>query len=69
VDYAVATSGIMGPDGGSEEKPVGTVWIAVGNKDKSEANKFYFRFERERNIEQTAMAALNMLRKFILSEP
>jgi PncC family amidohydrolase len=69
VDYAVATSGIMGPDGGSEEKPVGTVWIAVGNKDKSEAKKFYFRFERERNIEQTAMAALNMLRKFILSEP
>jgi nicotinamide-nucleotide amidase len=69
VDYAVATSGIMGPDGGSKEKPVGTVWIAVGNKDKSEANKFYFRFERERNIEQTAMAALNMLRMFILSEP
>ncbi|HVT87091.1 MAG TPA: competence/damage-inducible protein A [Chitinophagaceae bacterium] len=69
VDYAVATSGIMGPDGGSEEKPVGTAWIAVGNNNRSEAKKFYFRFERERNIEQTAMAALNMLRKFILSEP
>jgi PncC family amidohydrolase len=69
VDYAVATSGIMGPDGGSAEKPVGTVWIAVGNRNKSEAKQFYFRFERERNIEQTAMAALNMLRKFILSEP
>lgn len=67
-DFAVATSGIMGPDGGSTEKPVGTVWIAVGSKNKSEAHKFFFRFERERNIEQTAMAALNMLRKFILTE-
>lgn len=69
VDFAVATSGIMGPDGGSDEKPVGTVWVAVGNRNKTAAQQFYFRFERERNIQQTAMAALNMLRKFILSEP
>ena len=69
VDYALATSGIMGPDGGSAEKPVGTVWIGVGNKDKMEAKKFYFRFDRERNIEQTSLTALNILRKFILSEP
>jgi nicotinamide-nucleotide amidase len=66
VDYAIATSGIMGPDGGSAEKPVGTVWIAVGNKEKSEARKFNFRFDRERNIIQTSLTALNMLRKFIL---
>ncbi len=66
VDYAIATSGIMGPDGGSEEKPVGTVWIAVGNKNYVKAKKFVFRFERERNIAQTAFTALNMLRKFIL---
>ena len=69
VDYAVATSGIMGPDGGSAEKPVGTVWIAVGSKEKTEARKFNFRFDRERNIHQTSLTALNMLRKFILSEP
>jgi nicotinamide-nucleotide amidase len=65
-DYAIATSGIMGPDGGSEKKPVGMVWIAVGNKDKIVTKEFHFRFDRVRNIEWTAINALNMLRKFIL---
>jgi nicotinamide-nucleotide amidase len=69
VDYAIATSGIMGPDGGSEEKPVGTVWIAVGNKNKVETKKYLFRFERDRNIAQTSFTALNMLRKFVLNNP
>ena len=67
VDFAVATSGIMGPDGGTKEKPVGTVWIAAGNKEKIETAKLAFRFDRERNIEMTAHAALNFLRKFILA--
>lgn len=67
-DYAIATSGIMGPDGGTPKKPVGTVWIAVGSKNSATAHKFQFRFDRVRNIELTANNALNMLRKFILSE-
>lgn len=65
-DYAVAVSGIMGPDGGTNEKPVGLVWVAVGNKDRIIAQHFNFRFDRSRNIEMTAIQALNMLRKFVL---
>ncbi len=66
VDYVVATSGIMGPDGGTTDKPVGTVWIAVGNKEKVRTHQFHFRFDRLRNIEMTAQNGLNMLRKLIL---
>ena len=65
-DYAIAVSGIMGPDGGLPDKPVGTVWIAAGNSRKITAQKFHFRFDRQRNIQLTAVNALNMLRKFIL---
>jgi PncC family amidohydrolase len=67
VDFALATSGIMGPGGGSKEKPVGTVWIAVGNKEKVETQKLNLRFDRQRNITVTANHALNFLRKFILA--
>ena len=56
----------MGPDGGSEGKPVGTVWVCVGSNKKVITHKFIFRFDRERNIRLTALNALNMLRKFIL---
>lgn len=66
-DYALATSGIMGPDGGSEEKPVGTVWIAAGNNQKTETLKLNLRFDRIRNIEQASLTALNFLRKFIIN--
>lgn len=66
-DYVVVTTGIMGPDGGSPEKPVGTVWIGVGSAARSEIHEFHFRFDRQRNMELTATQALNVLRKFILN--
>ena len=67
-DYVIAVSGIMGPSGGMPDKPVGTVWLAIGNATKIETHKLYFRFDRMRNIQLTATNALNLMRKFILSE-
>jgi nicotinamide-nucleotide amidase len=67
-DYALATSGIMGPGGGSDEKPVGTVWIAVAGKNQVKASKHFFRFDRTRNMEMTAQTALTLLRRLILEE-
>jgi nicotinamide-nucleotide amidase len=60
-DYSVAVSGIAGPDGGSAEKPVGTIWIAVANKNEVVCKQFNFGNKRAQNIERTVMAALNLL--------
>lgn len=61
-DYAVAVSGIAGPDGGTIEKPVGTVWIAVASKAGTSARKFMFGEHRGRNIRRASLAAMNILR-------
>jgi len=61
-DYAVATTGIAGPDGGSDEKPVGTVWIAVAGPSGVKSKEYIFRHNRERNIIRSTQTALNMLR-------
>ena len=66
-DWAVSASGIAGPDGGMEGKPVGTVWIAVAGPNGVKAKKFQFGGDRERNIAVTAITALNILRKQLLS--
>ncbi len=62
-DFALATSGVAGPNGGSDEKPVGTVWIAISSKDGVYSKKFLFEKNRERNIRRSALAAISMLRR------
>lgn len=66
VDVCISTSGIAGPDGGTEDKPVGTVWVAIATKEKVYSKKFQFKHNRERNIESTVVYGLNYIRRVIL---
>jgi nicotinamide-nucleotide amidase len=65
-DVAVSVSGIAGPDGGTADKPVGTVWIAVASSHGTIAKKFLFGEHRGRNIRRAALAALNLVRVELL---
>lgn len=67
-DYCIATSGIAGPTGGSEEKPIGTVWIAIAHPAGTMVWKVQLGTNRLRIISETALHALNGLRKLILQQ-
>jgi nicotinamide-nucleotide amidase len=61
-DYSIAVSGIAGPEGGTPEKPVGLVWIAVSGPNGTQVIQDNFGNNRERHISRTALTALNLLR-------
>lgn len=65
-DVAISTTGIAGPAGGTEAKPVGLVYIGYSDKNKSFAEKFYFGDNRMKNISRATIAAMNILRKELL---
>lgn len=66
VDWCISVSGIAGPLGGSDEKPVGTVWIAIDGPNGKISRKFLFGTDRQRTVQMTVLTALNLLRCEIL---
>ena len=68
VDCAIAVSGIAGPTGGSPEKPVGTIWVAVTKNDAIYTKKLQLGKDRMQNIERTTTIAMNLLRRFLLDD-
>jgi nicotinamide-nucleotide amidase len=67
VDICISTTGIAGPLGGTEDKPVGLVWIGLATKKGVKARKFQFGDNRERNLQMTVLSALNWLRYELLT--
>lgn len=66
VDVSLAISGIAGPGGGTPDKPVGTVWMAVSDAHRTIVARHVFGRDRVKNIQLTGVYALNMVRKFLL---
>ena len=65
---SISVSGIAGPTGGSENKPVGTIWMACGNKNQVRTKKIIAGKNRLKNIEYATIHALNMVREFVRDE-
>lgn len=65
-DIAVAVSGIAGPDGGSVEKPVGLIYLACGDANNVKVARLQLNKDRQQNVAYASVAALNMIRKFLL---
>ena len=67
-DIGLSVTGIAGPTGGTEQKPVGLTFIAVSDQEGSECREFLFQQDRVRNKERAAQAALNLLRLHLVNE-
>lgn len=68
-DFALATSGISGPEGGTASKPVGLVWIALATAGATHADSFVFAVDRSRHRSLTSQVALDWVRRWLLGEP
>jgi nicotinamide-nucleotide amidase len=67
-DWSIAFSGVAGPDGGTDEKPVGTVWMAVAGPDGVKAHRGYYPGTRDLVIKRSALAGLNLLRRRLMDK-
>jgi nicotinamide-nucleotide amidase len=67
-DFGLAASGIAGPGGGSAEKPVGLVYVCLATDDDVICNEYRFKGNREEIKFQTSQAALEMLKKYLLTK-
>jgi nicotinamide-nucleotide amidase len=67
-DYCISITGIAGPDGGSDEKPVGTVWIALANENQVIAKRFNFGSDRAINRERSVAQAISMLYDMLIEK-
>lgn len=67
-EYSLAISGIAGPGGGTKDKPVGTVWMAVAGPDEVWSKRFQFRGDRARIVERSSISGLNMIRELLLND-